>query len=81
MQLQLRESLDWLDSKPSWQFLAVLYVARWVLIVPCMLAAGFLFTDAQLDARGFAQALLATSIFYGTINIVGWSGIILRDAL
>jgi len=41
--------LDWLDSRAPWEFAGTLYIVRWCFIVPYMIAAKFLFTDARIS--------------------------------
>lgn len=72
MGFRLSKSLDWLDSRASWQFLSILYVARWVLIVPYMISAKFLFTDAQISAAGVSELSdIEPVLLFATIVIVG----------
>jgi len=41
--------LDWLDSQKGWQFMGIVYIVRWFIIIPYMIASKFLFTDAQIS--------------------------------
>ena len=47
--------LDWLDSKKGWQFVGIIYIVRWCLIVPYMIASKFLFTEAQISQASMSQ--------------------------
>jgi hypothetical protein len=68
----LSKSLDWLDSRASWQFLSIFYVARWVLIVPYMIGAKFLFTDAQISAAGVSKLSdIEPALLFANIVIIG----------
>jgi len=49
MTLPLSKWLDWLDSRTPWKFAGILYIVRWCFIVPYMITARFLFTDAQIS--------------------------------
>jgi len=49
MALRMTKWLDWLDSKAPWQFVGILYLVRWCFIIPYMIAAKFLFTNAQIS--------------------------------
>lgn len=42
--------LDRLDALPPWKFMAVLYVSRWVLLLPYMILFALLFSGAEQDA-------------------------------
>lgn len=55
MQFRLSKCLNWLDSRHPWQFLGILYLARWVFIVPYMIGARFLFTDVQIRAADASE--------------------------
>jgi len=69
MRLLFCKYLGWLDSRSTWQFLGILYMARWVFIIPYMIGATFLFTDAQL-ARASASELSAVNPVLLLANIV-----------
>jgi len=43
-------ALDWLDARSPWQFVAVLYVARWAVLAPVMVLSQVVFTQAQQSA-------------------------------
>ena len=40
--------LDRLDSRPSWQFLGILYIARWALIILYMIAVESIVADERV---------------------------------
>lgn len=42
--------LDWLDRRKAWQFLAILYMARWVALAPILALTPFLFTRGRVSA-------------------------------
>lgn len=68
----MSKSLDWLDSRSSWQFLSILYTVRWIVIVPYMIAARFLFTDAQLSAADVSKLSdIEPALLFATIVIIG----------
>jgi len=39
--------LDWIDERTAWQFVAILYVGRWVTLAPVVLFSHFVFTQSQ----------------------------------
>ena len=47
MALRLSKRLDWLDGRPSWLFVCILYLARWVLLAPYLVAAEYLFSNSE----------------------------------
>ena len=44
-----RSWLDRLDTLPAWQFLLVLYVARWGILLPFLMLSPLLFNSSQLE--------------------------------
>jgi hypothetical protein len=42
--------LNWIDARPPWQFVTILYGARWVALVPVMVLEYFVFTQSQKAA-------------------------------
>ena len=38
--------LDWIDGRIAWQFLGILYVARWAVLLPIMALAPLVFSRA-----------------------------------
>ena len=48
--------LDWLDQRPALQFVTILYVARWLALVPVMVLSSFVFTEAQRTAASIPEA-------------------------
>ncbi len=42
--------LDWIDQRPPWQFVAILYGARWVALVPVLAFGHCVFTQSQRSA-------------------------------
>lgn len=62
--------LDWLDSKAPWQFVGILYIVRWCLIVPYMIAAIFLFTDAHISKASLPEELSGMNPFLLFANLV-----------
>ena len=72
MRLRLSEWLDWLDSRTSWQFVSLLYVVRWLLLAPYMIAARFLFTEGQLSAASASKlSEINPSLLFANIVILG----------
>jgi len=53
--LQISRWFNRLDSRAAWQFLGILYIARWALIIPYMIAGRFLFTEGQLSAASASK--------------------------
>ena len=49
-----RHLLDWLDQRKAWQFVAVLWLTRWVLLAPVMILNLFVFTP---DPKAAASIL------------------------
>jgi hypothetical protein len=49
--------LDWLDRRNAWQFVGVLYVARWLALAPVLALSHFVFTDAQKADAAVPQEL------------------------
>jgi len=45
---QISRWFNWLDSKPAWQFLSILYALRWLLLTPYMIAEEFIIADDQV---------------------------------
>jgi len=39
--------LDWLDQRKAWQFVTILYLARWVALAPILTLSHFGFTPGQ----------------------------------
>lgn len=39
--------LDWLDRREDWQFVGVLYIARWLVLVPVLVLSHFVLPPAQ----------------------------------
>jgi len=44
---RLSPLLDWLDRRKAWQFVAILYAARWVALAPVMIGSRYVFTQDQ----------------------------------
>ncbi|MHC4543440.1 MAG: hypothetical protein ACYTDW_00620 [Planctomycetota bacterium] len=63
--------LDRLDSKSGWQFVGIIYIVRWCLIVPYMIASKFLFTDAQISEASLSklQEMNPITLFTGIVII------------
>lgn len=63
--------LDWLDSKSGWKFVGIIYIVRWCLIVPYMIASKFLFTDAQISEASMSklQEMNPITLFLGIVII------------
>ena len=55
MALRLAKRLDWLDGRPSWLFVCVLYLARWVLLAPYLVAAEYLFSNAEASGAQMSK--------------------------
>jgi hypothetical protein len=49
MERRIIRLLNWLDSRDSHLFLLILYIARWVILVPYMIAGAYLFPGADRD--------------------------------
>jgi hypothetical protein len=47
--------LDWIDATPPWQFVAILYGARWIALAPTMVIAHFVFTRSQNSAASMPE--------------------------
>lgn len=45
---QISRCFNRLDSRPAWQFLGILYIARWSLIIPYMIAEEFILAYDQV---------------------------------
>ena len=52
---RISRALDWVDSRKSWQFVVILYAARWVVLAPIMLLGRFCFSGEQQSAAAMAQ--------------------------
>lgn len=63
--------LDWLDSKSEWQFVGIIYIVRWCLLVPYMIASKFLFTDPQISEASLSklQEMNPIMLFAGIVII------------
>ncbi len=70
MALRMTKWLDWLDSRTAWQFVGILYIVRWCFIVPYMIAAKFLFTDARMSAASLSEELSGMNPVMLFANIV-----------
>lgn len=46
----LTRLLHWLDARKAWQFLCLLYLTRWVALIPVIVLGRFVFTGAQRQA-------------------------------
>ena len=47
--------LDWIDDRSAWQFVTILYAARWVALVPIMALSHFVFTQSQKSAASIPE--------------------------
>ena len=47
--------LDWIDGRNPWQFVAILYAARWVALAPVMAFNHFVFSAAQKSAASMPE--------------------------
>ncbi|HUT92985.1 MAG TPA: hypothetical protein VMY37_26070 [Thermoguttaceae bacterium] len=47
--------LDRLDGRNAWQFVGVLYLARWVVLVPVLVLSRFLFADSEIAAASVSE--------------------------
>ncbi len=47
--------LDWIDDRHPWQFLTILYAARWVALAPIMALSHFVFTQSQKSAASMPE--------------------------
>ena len=47
--------LDWLDTRNAWQFLGLLYLARWVALIPVIVLEQVVFTGAQTQAASMPE--------------------------
>ncbi len=55
MNSRISRALDWLDSRKSWQFVVILYTARWVVLAPIMLFEHFCFLGDQQSAAQMSE--------------------------
>jgi len=49
--------LDWLDSRKGWQFVVILYLARWLALVPILILMLFLDSSDQPSAEEMSGLL------------------------
>jgi len=49
--------LDWLDQRNPFQFVGILYIARWVALVPVLAIEHFALTEAQRAAASVPESL------------------------
>jgi len=48
-------TLDWLDQRKAWQFVAILYAARWVALAPVMVLSHLVLTEGQKQASAMPE--------------------------
>jgi hypothetical protein len=64
--------LDWLDSRSGWQFVTILYVARWLVLVPVSAVTDLIFSDADLAAASIPDEWkngTAIGLFFGLVVV------------
>jgi len=64
--------LDWIDGRPPWQFVAILYGARWVALAPIMALSHFVFAESQKSAASTPEEWSqgsAVGLFLGLVLI------------
>jgi hypothetical protein len=64
--------LDWLDQRNAWQFVGILYLARWVVLVPVGVLIYFVFSPAQQAAAAMPKEWRAGAplgLFLGLVVI------------
>ena len=47
--------LDWIDGRHPWQFVAILYAARWGVLAPVIALSHFVFTQSQEAAASMPE--------------------------
>ncbi len=55
--------LDWVDGRNPWQFVAILYAARWGALAPVMAFEHFVFSAAQKSAASMPEEWSQASPF------------------
>ena len=55
MKAKILGALNWLDRRNDWQFVLILYVARWIVLSPIIMARHFTSPGAQESAAGASQ--------------------------
>ena len=64
--------LDWLERRSAWQFVAILYVGRWIALAPILLASHFLLTPAHQASAAMPEEWRAGSplgLFVGLVLV------------
>lgn len=72
--LRMKKWLDRLDSRAAWQFVVILYIARWCFIIPYMIASKFLFTENQISKANLPN-------LSGVNPAILFAGIVIIDPL
>ena len=69
---RLSKCLDGLDSRASWQFFCILYVVRWILLLPYyVIAEGFIFKDDAVWADMSAKfSRINPALLFAVIVVV-----------
>jgi hypothetical protein len=47
--------LDWIDDRVPWQFVTILYAARWITLVPIIALSHFVFDQSQKSAASIPE--------------------------
>lgn len=63
-------SLDWLDTRNAWQFLCLIYLARWVALIPLIVLEQIVFTGAQTKAASMPEEWRQGSPFGTFLGLV-----------
>ncbi len=69
---RLNRLLDWLDSKSGWPFVAILYIARWLVLLPVSAVTHFALSDADLAAASIPDEWkdgTAIGLFVGLVVV------------
>ena len=64
---ETNSTLDWLDSLSPWAFTGLLYLARWVAILPIGYALGQMGASDKMSFDGSASVLFFGFIFLGPV--------------